>query len=192
MPKYDPQVVRRGERSRLNLGYVNKFLAAFRRASRAQRLSGLSWYHRARQDINTLSADLGLPPRHVAYAVAALSAQMQWSRNLEVVRDLANGLDALGMRGPVEQARACLHGDLSALSGAKVTAFAFALCGDSSAAVIDRWMMRALLGTNTKKVSPTQRQYGVITKALKVAARMSGLTTSQFQAVVWLQVRGTQ
>jgi len=116
---------------------------------------------------------------------------MQWSRNLTVVKDLANGLDALGMRGPIEQARACLQGDLSALSGAKVTAFAFALCGDSSAAVIDRWMMRVLLGKDTKKVAPTQRQYGVITKSLKVAARMVGLTTSQFQAVVWLQVRGS-
>ena len=115
---------------------------------------------------------------------------MQWSRNLTVVKDLANGLDAIGMRGPVAQARACLKGDLSALSGAKVTAFAFALCGDSSAAVIDRWMMRVLVGTPKKYQAPTQRQYGVATKALTVAARMVGLRTSQFQAIVWLQARG--
>ncbi len=186
MPTYCPDTIIRGEAARLNLGYVNKFLASYRRSSYSTRLTGIAWYANARKDIRSLSKRIRLPFSSVAYAVAALSVNMQWSRNLEVVEDLANGLDAIGMRGPVDQARACLSGDLSALSGAKITAFAFALCGDSSAAVIDRWMMRVLC---SDRIVPTQRQYGIISKSLKVAARMVGLPTSQFQAVVWLQVR---
>lgn len=186
MATYKPETVARGEAASLNLGYVNKLLAHYRRASYLTRIEGVEWYANARREIRFLSMRLSLPFDSVAYAVAALSANMQWSRNLQVVEDLANGLDAIGMRGPVEQARACLQGDLSALSGAKVTAFAFALTGDSSAAVIDRWMMRAL---SSDRITPTQRQYGRITKSLKVAARMVGLDPTSFQAVVWLQVR---
>ncbi len=186
MATYCPDTIIRGEAARLNLGYVNKFLAVYRRSSYLTRIEGIEWYATARRDIHYLARRLDLPFKSVAHAVAALSSNMQWTRNLQVVEDLANGLDAIGMRGPVAQARACLNGDLSALSGAKVTAFAFALCGDSSAAVIDRWMMRVLC---SDRIVPTQRQYGIITKSLKVAARMVGLQTSQFQAVVWLQAR---
>ena len=186
MATYNPATIARGEASRLNLGYVNKFLAVYRRSSNLTRLEGIGWYARARRDILSLAGRLGLPEQRVAYAVAALSPKMSWKHNLVAVERLANGLDAIGMRGPVAQARACLNGDLSALSGAKVTAFAFALCGDSSAAVIDRWMMRVLC---SDRITPTQKQYGAITKSLRVAAKMVGLPTSQFQAVVWLQVR---
>ena len=186
MATYNPSTVARGEASRLNLGYVNKFLAVYRHSSYLTRIEGIEWYANARRDIRYSAQRINLPFDSVAYAVAALSAKMSWKHNLKAVENLANGLDAIGMRGPVEQARACLSGDLSALSGAKVTAFAFALSGDSSAAVIDRWMMRALC---SDRIVPTQRQYGIITKALKVAAHMVGLPTSQFQAVVWLQVR---
>ena len=189
MASHNTATVARGEASRLNLGYVNKLLAVYRRSSYLTRIEGIEWYANARRDIRYLARRLGLPYDAVAYAVAALSANMQWSRNLQVVEDLAKGLDAIGMRGPVDQARACLSGDLSALSGPKVTAFAFALTGDSSAAVIDRWMMRAI---GADRISPTQRQYGVLTKSLRVAARMVGLDTTAFQAVVWLQTRESQ
>ena len=186
MATYNPAAVARGEAAKLNLGYVNKFLAVYRRSSYLTRLEGVEWYANARREIRYLSQRLCLPFDSVAYAVAALSPNMQWSRNLQVVEDLANGLDAIGMRGPVAQARACLSGDLSALSGAKVTAFAFALTGDSTAAVIDRWMMRALA---SDRIAPTQKQYGIITKSLRAAAKMVGLDTTAFQAVIWLQVR---
>ena len=186
MATYAPTTIARGEASRLNLGYVNKLLACYRRSSYLQRLEGIEWYATARREIRDLATRQSLPFDSVAYAVAALSPKMSWKHNLRAVENLAKGLDAIGMRGPVAQARACLQGDLSALSGAKVTAFALALTGDSTAAVIDRWMMRAI---GADRIVPTQRQYGIVTKALKVAARMVGLPTSQFQAVVWLQVR---
>ncbi len=186
MATYNPATIARGEASRLNLGYVNKLLACYRRSSYLQRIEGIAWYEKARREILSLARRVGVPQQNVAYAVAALSPKMSWKHNLKAVENLANGLDAIGMRGPVAQARACLSGDLSALRGAKVTAFAFALTGDSTAAVIDRWMMRAI---GSDRIVPTQKQYGIVTKSLKVAARMVGLTTSQFQAVVWLQVR---
>ncbi len=186
MATYCPATIARGEASRLNLGYVNKLLACYRRSSYLQRVEGIEWYAVARREIRSLAEELGVPFVSVAYAVAALSPKMSWKHNLQAVKNLANGLDAIGMRGPVATARACLSGDIGALSGAKVTAFALALTGDSSAAVIDRWMMRAI---GADRIAPTQRQYGIVTKALKVAARMTGLPTSQFQAVVWLQVR---
>ena len=186
MATYNPAAVARGEASRLNLGYVNKFLAVYRRSSYLTRIEGIEWYSNARRDIRHLSQTLDVPFRQCAFAVAALSPKMSWKHNLQAVSNLANGLDAVGMRGPVAQARACLSGDLNALSGAKVTAFAFALTGDSTAAVIDRWMMRAI---TSNRIVPTQKQYGIITKSLRAAAKMVGLDTTAFQAVVWLQVR---
>lgn len=186
MATFNPATIARGEASHLNLGYVNKLLAVYRSSSYLTRIEGIEWYATARREIRYLANRLSLPFDSVAYAVAALSPKMSWRHNLQAVENLANGLDAIGMRGPVAQARACLEGDLSALSGAKVTAFAFALTGDSSAAVIDRWMMRAI---GADRIVPTQRQYGIFTKSLRVAARMVGLDTTAFQAVVWLQVR---
>jgi hypothetical protein len=186
MATYNPATVARGEAARLNLGIVNKFLAIYRSAGYRTKLEGIEWYANARREIRYLARRLDLPFDSVAYAVAALSPKMSWGHNLQAVENLANGLDAVGMRGPVAQARACLAGDLSALSGAKVTAFAFALTGDTSSAVIDRWMMRA---AGADRIAPTQKQYGSISKSLKVAAKMVGLDTTSFQAVIWLQVR---
>lgn len=178
-------------RAPLNLGYVNKFLASFRRATDEQYGEGIMWYWEAQHDIQQLAFELKVPFRNVAYAVAALSNQMRWSTNINAVRQLANGFDAQGMRGPVDKAKACLAGDLSALRGPKVTAFAHALTGDLTASVIDRWIMRLLLGHDTKRITPTPKQYGRISKALQTAARMVNLSTAQFQAIIWLQTRST-
>jgi len=185
----DVAAIQRGEAAPLNLGYVNKLLASFRRATESHCDEVIGWYKKAHTDIQGLALELGLPHRNVAYAVAALSNQLNWNRNVEAVRQLANGFDAQGMRGPVEKAKACLAGDLSALRGPKVTSFALALTGSLDESVIDRWIMRILNGRDTKKISPTPKQYGRITKALRVAAKMVDLPVGHFQAIVWLQVR---
>lgn len=149
------------------------------------------WYWEAQHDIRELAEELNKPFHNIAYAVAALSNQMQWSRNIEVVRQLANGNNAVGMKDPIDKAKACLRGELDALKGPKVNAFALALTGDMSAAVIDRWIMRIVNGRNSKKIAPTQKQYGRITKALEVASKMVGQSVAQFQATIWLQIRST-
>lgn len=189
MYKYDPKVIQKGYKAPLNLGFVNKFLASYQKASEDQKSRGIHWYSKAQNDIKALAKKINLPYHNVAYAVAALSTQMKWEKNLQVVKALANGHDAIGMRGPVETAKKCLKGETKALSGPKVNAFALALIGKEDQCVIDRWIMRILLGRDSKKIAPTQKEYGKISKALEVAARMVSLPPNQFQATIWLQTR---
>jgi hypothetical protein len=77
---------------------------------------------------------------------------------------------------------------LSVLRGPKTRAFYRAMTGDTSAGVVDVWMVRAM-GLDPKK-SLTPSQYAVCDEALQAAAAEVGLPTTTFQAIVWTVVRG--
>lgn len=126
-----------------------------------------------------------------AGVIAALSPRLTWSYNViaaEAVLAKAERVPGV-FRANLVKARAIAEGarPLTVLSGPKVRAFYRALCGDSSAAVVDVWTARAA-GLDQTALTPTM--YDQVARALRMGADEVGTTTSSMQAVAWVAVRG--
>lgn len=149
------------------------------------------WYRESRRFARQLSREYGGGLGRAAGVIAALSPQVQWSRNKAMACDMLRDGWATGQTGAnLLKAWRIREGErpLRVLGGPKVTAFYRAMMGDEDAAVIDTWMLTALGMPERRGVTP--RQYEQCAAALRAAASYTELTTAQFQAVVWTQVRG--
>jgi hypothetical protein len=96
----------------------------------------------------------------------------------------------------VRKACRILDGDVSALKGPKVTAFANAILGDMSSVTVDVWATRAarsnldnLLHLYTDREVPGARERRAIAAAYENAAAARGVEPAAMQAAVWVQVR---
>jgi hypothetical protein len=100
-------------------------------------------------------------------------------------------MPSVGLRGGRLKAWRIAHHQRpeAVLSGPKVRAFWRAIAGDRDAAVIDVWMLRAM-GIDTPTISPAQ--YERCAEALRAAARRVRVPVRDFQATVWMQVRGVK
>lgn len=169
---------------------VRKLVGHWDRASSVTRAAGINWYPDARAVVATLAARYHVTPRCAAGVVAALSPRIHWVRNIAVAElVLARAEQVPGcFRANLAKARRIASGSkpLRVLSGPKVRAFYRALVGDDSAAVIDVWTVRAA-GWLT---SLTERAYGMVARALALAAARVHTTTSALQAGAWVAVRG--
>jgi hypothetical protein len=152
--------------------------------------NGERWYRESRRYARQLAREYGGGVGRAAGVIAALSPQVQWSRNKEMARDVMATGTAVGQTGNnLTKAWRIWNGErpLKVLGGPKVRAFYRAMMGDENAAVIDTWMLQAM-GWPQRSLSA--RQYERCAAALAEAASYTHLTTAQFQAVVWTQVRG--
>lgn len=179
---------------------TRRLLKLARAATPAQVAEGQDWYCQARKfvaDLHTAYAGR-YSVEQLAYVVAAVSPNLRWSHNKRVAAEYVR-LHAAGMRradwqlklmigSNMRKAEEILDGDLSALSGPKVTAFAANILGDESLVTIDRWHMVAALGENRV---PTARERVAVTAATERCALALGWTPAACQAVLWVAVRGT-
>ena len=152
---------------------------------------GRAWYGTARQTVFILSMEYGITERKAAGIVAALSQRTRWSTNIDRARAVLEGSDDPGgLYSAATKAVAIRDGaDPLAVLGSrafKVTAFYLALCGDDDAAVVDTWMLAAFSWTQ----GYSRLQYKRLAAILRREARKLGLTTTEYQAVIWCQVRG--
>ena len=94
-----------------------------------------------------------------------------------------------GLRNSVGKAERIWQGErpLQVLSGPKVRNFYRAMMGDENAMTVDRWMLRAV-GWPTDTI--TNGQYDLVANAIRQASLGTGLTPAQYQAAVWVKVRG--
>lgn len=172
--------------------YASRFRFAYLRATSQQYTDGVAWYPRARTEMRALAERYGLPVHVVAGVTAALSNCKTWAENLRLTQRVLfdhnagrplHGHFTLCLRA----ARRVLDtGDVTALGGPKVVAFARALAGDDTVAVIDRHMVRAA----GRRKSLTAKGHRELQSALRAAARGVGMPVTHFQAVVWVTVRG--
>jgi hypothetical protein len=156
----------------------------------AGRDTGAEWYRESRRFARRLTREHGGGLGRAAGIVAALSPQVQWSRNKAMAEEvMATGWTTGQTTANIHKAVRIWEGErpLRVLGGPKVRAFYRAMMGHEDAAVIDTWMLQAL-GWHKRGV--TARQYERCAEALRTAASYTPLSTASFQAVVWTQVRG--
>lgn len=164
--------------------------------SDAELREGERWYHRAEKFCHlTKSATELHNPRvtltRVAAATAVLSPLQPWGQNRIMVMHLARDRDAKPetFHKWWEKARAILWDrdpDLTSLvTGIKVKPFWYALLGDESAVVVDRWILRL--------VYPNDRGYPArvrrIQRVIRQRAPEIGIAPRDLQAALWLKVR---
>lgn len=171
--------------------------------------SGISWYDRAQNAAQSLAEGTSLDARQCAGIIAALSPRQRWSVNVaqaaRVVEAATNGdrCPAVSTTNNRGKAWAIANGadPDSELSGPKVRAFFANITGDHSQVTIDAWAIRAAEGewrdwqTNStngeRKVSaPVGHRYTDAADAYRQAAQIVGISPRDFQAAVWIHVRG--
>ncbi len=171
--------------------YVNNMLDVWDSATAAERASGAAWYPTALGRCQTIAGQFGMPTAAVVRSLAALSPLREWELNVRQTKEVVKAYKAkrkapaVHFRARISAALACLRGE--PVTGAKVSAFAAAILGDTTAAVIDTWMLRAM--DYQKPHFPKGPQYTRLAECLTLAAREAGVPTSTFQATVWTVIR---
>lgn len=185
--------------------YTRRILRWYDAATPEQAAHGLAWYAEARTFAADLAATYGHSVETVAAVIAALSPQCTWDANMSATRNLlaryADGhrSDLPGYAGytaNVSKGYAILAGDLAALKGPKVEAFAAAIRGDLSHVVVDSWAARAARpdGENIAKLfrgdeMPGARERRAMAEGYRRAAAARGIEPAAMQAAVWVTVR---
>ena len=163
----------------------------------SERAAGIAWYWRATDTIDALAVEYGHTRETVAAVVAILSPQCPWGRNIIGARlvlethaiggDWTDAKSATVYGANVRKAFRYLDGDTSALRGPKVEAFAANLRGDLDYVTVDVWATRAAVRRDTPG-----RDRKAIVHGYKLAARRAdAISAAEFQAIIWVHVRGS-
>lgn len=162
---------------------------------------GKRWYHEAHNHArDVMHATLGEATlEQAAYVIAALSPQLPWPRNKTLALEVANcwaddrndyGFSqarALGyLKDNIAKAWKILNGDLNALRGPKVEAFAANILGDYDQVTLDTWAFKAA-GFDTGYVG-SKYQRAEVDKAYRTVAERYGFEPAIAQAIVWTAV----
>jgi len=180
----------------MSASVTKRLLGHYRDASFFQVEAGLEWYHEAALVAATLANDGKYSLEQTAGVVAVLSPRVHWRTNKRlahyVVACHADGVpvtDVKGcIRGNIARAYRVLDGDLSAISGPKVTAFWRGILGDETVVTLDVWAYRAAIGRDYVGPGPLRRS---VESSYRNAARRAGVNPRDFQAIVWVAVRGS-
>lgn len=187
---------------------MTDLLTFYHEADDATREAGRRWYANAEREARELSrvAAPGVGPVACAGILAALSPRAQWSVNVRWAREIvgasfkredpadalrgAQFCPAVSLPDARDKAWRIAHRQRpdAVLRGPKVRAFWRAIAGDPDAAVLDVWMLRAMGVEGT--ISP--KRYTELEAALRQAASTTNETVRDFQAIVWMQIRGVK
>lgn len=176
------------------------------------RRQGAEWYPSAGDVVVAWSIRYGVTVEAVAAVIAATSPQTRWQDNLRDAEYVLSGKDrrpgvmsenlararrVLAADDPVDELR---HGSKSGkLGGPKMHAFALNILGDTHAVTVDVWATRAALGLTWRVTEDSDRAarvlgwvgaYDRIADAYRKAAAAVGIAAPEFQATVWIAVRG--
>ena len=153
------------------------------------REAGADWYGNARLIAQQLAERYSVTLEQAAGVIAALSQRQRWKRNLELARQCLAGERLTGIFGhmhyKVEDILAGEH-PLDVLRGPKIIAFYRAIMGDDWAVVLDTWMLDSMAPGHWT----TEKQYYTLAQRLAEQAVEVGLLPAQFQAIIWIQLRG--
>ena len=172
---------------------------AYERSSLLAQVAGKSWYPEARHIMREWSDEYGYSVDTCACVTAALSPQIEWTRNLIIADDiLAGRVPSIGGALPVNVVKAERLRDMRAScsdmlsifpKGPKVNCFAANLAGDDSIVTVDGHAAQAALDDVQFSKPLGWKPYGDFAAAYVQAARDLGLSPSAFQAIIWLSWR---
>lgn len=174
-----------------------KILGAFWQATVDQIADGLAWYPEAIQALAD-HADIWSQSQRAAVC-AILSPRVAWRTNLTAVAKMARAIrqgsgicpSVAGVsRNVVRAWETANDGDVTRVSGPKVSAFYANLCGDFQRVTIDVWAARAA-GIQEQSMNHLDRnRYKYLERAYQAVANELHLQPAQLQAIVWIVTRG--
>jgi len=144
---------------------------------------GRAWYKESGQSIEAYSVRLGVPSRYVCDVVAILSPRVSVAQNVRLTRAYLETGKAPGAMPQRLQALAKYESS-GVFTGPKVTAFADALDGDSTATVIDAWMFR-LFDCSQRGI----KGYREVAHKVETVASELGWPNAETQAALWCGAR---
>lgn len=175
----------------------------FHIASEEDKLDGLQWYQEANLFATYLSLRYDLDVLTCAHLIAVFSPQLGWGENknrvekfIVVYQNKGNYFSAgLGFKSNIRKAVKIIEGNLDALSGQKVTAFAHCIFknGYTERVCIDRHAKR-IANFHTEN-SPSAKQYIMLEGLYQLATieinrqNKTHYTASQIQAITWVAFR---
>lgn len=173
--------------------YAANLVALYRdHATEADIRNGLTWYPDATAIMREWSNAYNLPLATVASVTAALSPQLEWSRNLIIADDILAGRQpSIGgaLFANIDKAERVRNG--SALfevfkAAPKVASFAVNLAGDYvNAVTVDTHAAQAASGSVLSNARLTVPAYDAFAHAYHKAAQRVGYPPAFFQAIVW-------
>lgn len=185
----------------LQLEWEANILKTFLQATPAQIVEGKRWYPQAIAALETIRNAEREPmfAHRVAAICAVLSPRITWDTNVKgtraLVRAVSQGLrvppSVAGLRSNVDRAWEIANGgELSLVSGPKVTSFYANLTGDFQRVTCDTWAARAA-GIDDKHHNHLDRmRYKHLEIAYQVVARELEFAPAELQAICWIVVRG--
>lgn len=172
--------------------YVFNILRTYARATDADIANGVSWYPRACEIASDMAPDA---PLQAAGAIAILSAQTPWKRNLWLARSLfANSVLPSG-HPFADHAVRMFNGEhaLTVLKGDKTRAFAqtIAKAGDHDVTTIDGHAYDIADGKVWGKNRPNigKGVYRAMDEAYHIAADVTLFSNTEIQAITWVSHR---
>lgn len=154
----------------------------------------IAWYPIALAECKAISERYQIDLVRIVYSVAALSPRLQWEVNIQGVIDIIEtGWTTYGFGANRRKVIRILDGELSALSGPKVTSFAYNILNahnpNDNKVTVDQWAMRAYYDDIREMNGAQGDEYDRISQDYRDVAAEFGLKPSEFQAIVWVVVK---
>ena len=192
--------------------YKENLARVFTAATSEEVEAGKVWYAKASELALTVAAEYDLTVEVVAGVIAALSPQVSWEQQVKStatfvawvkdhlkwggedlfhVKDVEKAPHAGTYTNKVKAANILLTGDVKRfLKGPKVEVFCKNMLGFEDECTLDSWAIRAVTLNPLAHEGQARNKAGQAMRlAYQELAKDVGLTTAQFQAVVWLAFR---
>ena len=161
---------------------------------------GSQWYKEAENLTRRLGRRYGYTRHQAAGVLAAMSPNHSWYTNVVMAENVLAG-SPRGFSVSLERSAKILEGSGEILThfpnvdgnSHKIREFYRAIAGNEQAVVIDRWALRAAWGNQIIDIHNLERVgvYLMVSDGYKEVARLFGMTPRDFQASVWIHVRGS-
>jgi hypothetical protein len=174
---------------------VANILDVYDRATVDEQTRGAKWYPLAHGIVVEWAETFGRSIANVACIVAAISPQVEWSRNLIIADDVLHGNPpSIGgaIQSFVRTAERIRDDNATQLDGyfkvgCKVRSFAANLAGDYTVATIDTHAAQIAAGNPKANLRvDTWKRYEPVASAYVDAAKEIGIHPATVQAVTWL------
>jgi hypothetical protein len=169
--------------------------AVYRAATVDETQRGKLWYPMAHNIVVEWADTFGRSIANVACIVAALSPQLEWTRNLIIADDILRGnAPSIGGTLQVNLRKACAIRDDRATDtagyfkqGCKVRSFAANLAGNFEVVTVDTHAGQIAAGNPSANVRvDIWRKYEPVASAYVEAAKRLKLQPAELQAITWL------
>lgn len=174
---------------------IHNIVAVYRLATTDERTRGAQWYPLAHHIVLEWADTFGRSIANVACVIAALSPQIEWTRNLVIADDLLHGnppsIGGVILRSVriAERIRDDHATDTASYfkQGCKVRSFAANLAGNLNVVTVDTHGAQIAAGSPTSNLRvDTWRRYEPVASAYVEASRRLQIKPSELQAITWL------